>query len=92
MRQAQQTLRARGVELVAVDQQENVGVVAAFAKANAIDYPVYVDDRATSQEVYGVHMLPTLLFFDQRGILRAKVEGPMATAELLSMARRNIGG
>lgn len=91
MKLAGSELRRQGVSLVALDQQESVTTVSDFVRSQSINYKVYIDDSGATQEVYETHLLPTLLYFDRSGVLRARSEGPIATGELTEMARRAGG-
>jgi peroxiredoxin len=79
--------RARGLALVAISVQEStVDDVRAYAAKYGLDYTVAADLAGDVFRRYRVYGLPTQIFLDANGIIRAIVQGPvdapMAAANL----------
>jgi cytochrome c biogenesis protein CcmG/thiol:disulfide interchange protein DsbE len=79
--------RARGLALVAVSVQEStVDDVRAYAAKYGLEYTVAADLAGAVFRRYRVYGLPTQVFLDANGIIRAIVQGPVnaeiATANL----------
>jgi cytochrome c biogenesis protein CcmG/thiol:disulfide interchange protein DsbE len=74
-------LAPSGLEVVGADQQESVAQVRAFARAHGVTYPVVID-QGPALQAYGGEAIPTSIFIDRSGVLRAVHIGEMS-AELL---------
>jgi len=83
--------RARGLALVAVSVQEStVDDVRAYAARYGLDYTVAADLAGDVFRRYRVYGLPTQVFLDADGIIRAIVQGPV-TPESAADALARIG-
>ncbi len=72
--------RPRGLALVAVSVQEStVDDVRAYAAKYGLEYTVAADLAGDVFRRYRVYGLPTQLFLDANGIIRAIVQGPVDT-------------
>ena len=69
-------LQPRGLAVVGVDEQEGADQVRAFARAHEVTYPVVIDQGAAIA-LYGGDAIPTSLFIDRDGVLRAVHVGEM---------------
>ncbi|HEX7398940.1 MAG TPA: TlpA disulfide reductase family protein, partial [Candidatus Limnocylindrales bacterium] len=70
----------RGLALVAVSVQEStVDDVRAYAAKYGLDYTVAADLAGDVFRRYRVYGLPTQIFLDSDGIIRAIVQGPVDT-------------
>jgi cytochrome c biogenesis protein CcmG/thiol:disulfide interchange protein DsbE len=69
-------LHARGLEVLGADEEERAAQVRAFAARHGVTYPVVIDDGA-GVNAYGGHAIPTSLFIDRSGVLRAVHVGQM---------------
>jgi cytochrome c biogenesis protein CcmG/thiol:disulfide interchange protein DsbE len=70
--------RARGLALVAVSVQEStVDDVRAYAAKYGLEYTVAADLAGDVFRRYRVYGLPTQVFLDANGIIRAIVQGPV---------------
>lgn len=82
----------RGLRIVGVDRGEDRGRVAQFRQRVSMDYPAWVDPpgRAPSERLLrrvGSRGLPTTLFIDATGTVRAVQVGELDAATL----RRDLG-
>ena len=78
--------RDAGLEVVAIDLQENAGQVRSFAKDFGMEFPIVFDRTgqvASSWRIGGpIEGLPASYFIDAQGIVRSRVYGPL-TADTL---------
>lgn len=81
--QAARRLRARGIDVVGIDQQEGGAQVRQFARDFSVPYPLYVDSVGITHTVLGARMIPTTLYVDASGVIRWEHAGPISTEELL---------
>jgi peroxiredoxin len=73
--------QARGLALVAISVQEStVDDVRAYAAKYGLDYTVAADLAGDVFRRYRIYGLPTQVFLDADGIIRAVVQGPVDTA------------
>jgi len=79
-----------GLALVAISVQEPADDVRAYAEEYGLRYTVAADLSGDLFRRYRVHGLPTQLFIDGDGVIRAMVQGPM-TAETVATSLRTIG-
>ena len=87
LREAFAAYRPRGLALVAVSVQEStVEDVRAYAAKYGLDYTVAADLGGDVFRRYRIYGLPTQVFLDSDGVIRAIVQGPvdarLATASL----------
>jgi cytochrome c biogenesis protein CcmG, thiol:disulfide interchange protein DsbE len=69
-------LAPRGLAVLGADQQESVEQVRAFVRAHGVTYPVVID-QGPALQAYGGDAIPTSLFIDRQGVLRAVHVGEM---------------
>jgi cytochrome c biogenesis protein CcmG/thiol:disulfide interchange protein DsbE len=73
--------RARGLALVAISVQEStLDDVRAYATKYGLDYTVAADLAGDVYRLYRIYGLPTQVFVDANGIIRAVVQGPVDAA------------
>jgi thiol-disulfide isomerase/thioredoxin len=76
--------------ILMVDSKESPEVVQQFADEFGITHPILLDRDGTVMNLYQVFAIPTVLFIDAEGVIRAKViEG--VTPELLTEKLPLIG-
>ncbi|MBN1640786.1 MAG: redoxin domain-containing protein [Anaerolineae bacterium] len=75
----------RGLEVLAVNMQEGDPQAEAFVLANGLTFPVLTDPGGAVSARYRIASLPTTLFIDRQGLIRAIViGGPLSHAYLES--------
>ncbi len=78
IQQAYQQLAPQGVVLMAVSIDESLEVAAEYARKNGASYPVVnVPQRALIAPAYDLWNVPTHLFIDADGVVRAVVPGQL---------------
>ena len=71
--------RDQGFTVLAVNQRESQGRVAAFMDELGLTFPVPLDREGRVSARYRVNALPTTFFVDRAGIIRdVTIGGPMA--------------
>ena len=76
--------------ILLVDSQESNEVVQQFADDFGITYPILLDTDGQISQLYQVFAIPTELFIDKDGIIRAKIIEKV-TPELLAEYLPKIG-
>jgi thiol-disulfide isomerase/thioredoxin len=76
--------------ILMVDSKESPDIVQQFADEFKITYPILLDRDGAVMELYQVFAIPTVLFIDGDGIIRAKVIEAV-TPELLAEKLPLIG-
>jgi cytochrome c biogenesis protein CcmG/thiol:disulfide interchange protein DsbE len=74
---AYQRFRERGVILLGVDVKESVETVASFAPPFGLTFPLLLDLDGAVSDRYQVRGIPTTVFLDAEGIVRARHVGPL---------------
>lgn len=78
-------LAKHGIQFMGIDQGEPAGSVTAFARANALQYPIAVDTDRSSNAVFGANIIPmTVVVRD--GVVQAMIHGPVTADELVRIA------
>jgi thiol-disulfide isomerase/thioredoxin len=67
--------RARGVEIIAVNLDENTKDAEAFLRGRSPDMLVTFDPRARVLKAFGAPGIPTLYIIDRQGMIRHTVSG-----------------
>lgn len=80
-------LRARGIDIVGIDQEESSARVASFAREFEISYPLYIDSSGITHDVLGARVIPTTVFTDSRGIIQWMHSGPLSKSDLFELAQ-----
>jgi peroxiredoxin len=79
-----------GLVILLVDSKESVDVVQRFADEFDLTHPILLDQNGEVQELYQVFAIPTELFIDADGVIRAKIIESV-TPELLAAKLPLIG-
>lgn len=77
-------LHDRGIDVVAIDQEESADAVSRFAKEFALPYPVYIDTSGVTHDLLGARVIPTTILVNQQGVIVWEHAGPLTPAELLA--------
>jgi cytochrome c biogenesis protein CcmG, thiol:disulfide interchange protein DsbE len=78
LRQMDQTYRAQGLDMIGISVQEvDYSDVAAYAQRYDLGYTIAADLTGDVLRLYGAYALPTQVFIDPNGIVRAVVNGPL---------------
>ncbi len=83
--------KAKGVELLAVNLQENASDVRTFARNNGMDFPVLLDGSGRVGQLYQVMAIPTTFFLNSSGKIVSKIEGSTNMATLEAKVRAILG-
>jgi len=80
---------ARNFTVLGIDDEEGQADVAAFAKQNAIAFPLALDsDGAVTSNRYNVRGLPTSLIIDREGNIRDMWTGRISKEAMLTRLKR----
>ncbi len=80
---------ARGLKVVGVNEQEDKGKAAAFARQYKWPFAVAVDDGAMGKD-YGVIALPVHIFIDKNGKISTYRLGEMEPSEIADAIKKII--
>lgn len=81
---AARMLRARGIQVIGIDQDESAGSIEAFVAHFGISYPIVVDTGHVSNAVLGARVIPQTVVVKD-GIVKAIAVGPITTRALEHM-------
>lgn len=70
--------RDKGFVVLAVDQDEDRRVVAAFMNENKLTFPALLDAGNRVGWMYQATALPSSFFIDKQGVIRTVYRGPMS--------------
>jgi cytochrome c biogenesis protein CcmG, thiol:disulfide interchange protein DsbE len=59
--------------ILSVDSKESADIVQNYADESGIPYPTLLDEDGSVGQLYDVFAIPTVLFIDADGIIRAKI-------------------
>jgi cytochrome c biogenesis protein CcmG/thiol:disulfide interchange protein DsbE len=79
-------LRAHGIDVVGIDQEEGTAQVARFAREFLIPYPIFIDASGITHDVLGARVIPTTVFIDAKGIIQWMHSGPLTESDLFTLA------
>lgn len=79
------------VIVLEINTQESLDVIRPFAEEYGMTMPVVVDEAGAVRTLYGVRNMPTTLFIDGEGIIRARWAG-LLTGEQLGSFVAEIQG
>jgi peroxiredoxin len=82
LQSASQRYQDRGVILLGVDVRENAEAVRQFAMQSGLTYPLLLDHDGSVADRYQVRGIPTTVFLDAEGVLRARHVGPLTEGKL----------
>lgn len=74
-------MRRKGLLVVGVDQEEDATEVSAFVRRFGVTFPVVVD-KGDGTLTYDIHAIPTSIFIDSSGIVRAIHVGELSASSL----------
>ncbi len=63
-------LAAKGLEVVAVNEDEDPKGVDAFVKETAVTFKIAFDDKQLAAEAFGVETMPSSFVLDRKGVIR----------------------
>lgn len=69
------------VNFLGVDEQEPAGTLEPFRRSMGIHYPIAID-QGQMEASYRARSVPTSVFIDRRGIVRALYRGPISDSLL----------
>jgi cytochrome c biogenesis protein CcmG/thiol:disulfide interchange protein DsbE len=82
IRTMDQTYRSQGLDIIGVSVQEvDYADVGAYAQKYDLDYTIAADLTGAVLHLYGAYALPTQIFIDPNGIVRAVVNGPLTATQ-----------
>ncbi len=61
------------IVILSVDSKESADVVQGYVDEAGIPYPVLLDQDGSVNQLYQVFAIPTVLFIDADGVIRAKI-------------------
>jgi thiol-disulfide isomerase/thioredoxin len=79
-------LRARGVDVVGIDQAEPAASALSVSKQYDLQYPIYLDGDLVSQHLLGARVIPETVSVDPAGIVRSIHSGPLDEAGFMALA------
>lgn len=71
-----------GLAVLAINFEESIDVVRAFAAENALEYGIGLDPRGAVIARYGGWGLPTHYFVDPDGVIRGRYFGPLSREQM----------
>jgi peroxiredoxin len=74
-------LHGRGLVVLGIDQQETPALVTDFSRRFDLSFPRVIDS-GKGAEAYRVHAIPTSVFIDRAGIVRAVHIGALSSAQM----------
>jgi thiol-disulfide isomerase/thioredoxin len=83
---AAKRLKARGIDVVGIDQEESGARVARFAQEFGLKYPLYIDTDGITHAVLGARLIPTTIFVGGDGRIRWIHPGPVTEHDLIALA------
>lgn len=72
-----------GLEVVGVDEQESAELVTRFSRKYRLSFPLVIDPGPAGEK-YRVQAIPTSVFIDRSGIIRAVHIGQMSAQQMRS--------
>ena len=82
LRAMDQAYRSQGLDLIGISVKETTAAdVGAYAQKYDLEYTIAADLIGDVKDLYGVYALPTQVFIDANGVVRAVVNGPLSQAQ-----------
>jgi cytochrome c biogenesis protein CcmG/thiol:disulfide interchange protein DsbE len=82
LRAMDEAYRAQGLDLIGISVKESTASdVNAYAQRYDLGYTIAADLIGDVKDLYGVYALPTQVFIDAKGVVRAVVNGPLSQAQ-----------
>lgn len=90
MQRMYEKLHDEGLEILAVDLQEEKSLVERFAKELSLKFPILLDSAGAVGAQYNARAIPTTYLFDRKGFIFARAVGARAwdSPEMLETLRR----
>lgn len=76
-------LAQKGIKIAAVDLGEKPEIVKRYVQKNNVKLEMFIDEKSSLEEPYGLIGVPTLFFLDQDGIVKAVKHSLPADVEKL---------
>ncbi len=90
---AYEELSPRGVVLIALSIDQTRASASEYARANGATFPVYnVPSRALIAEDYDLRNVPTHMFIDENGVIRAMVAGSLSEGAAIAHSEALLAG
>ena len=83
--------RDRGLEIVAINVREKPDRVADFVERYGVTFPVVLDRTGEVRQAYFVRALPTSVFIDEGGVVRAVHVGGLTESMLRKYLEQLLG-
>lgn len=88
LRTIDQQYRSQGLDIIGISVKEATAVdVGAYAQSYNLTYTIAADLTGDVFNLYGVYALPTQVFIDPNGIIRAVVNGPLTQAQAMTYVK-----
>lgn len=84
-------LRARGFDVLGIDQEESPAAVSAFAREFALPYPVYIDTSGVTHDLLGARVIPTTIVVNGDGVIVWEHAGPLLREDFVRAAESVSG-
>lgn len=81
----------RGVIVLGVDLREEAGAVTAFAGSFGLEFPLLLDADGSVSNAYRVLGIPTTVFLDSAGVVRARHIGPLTVEKFAEYVQPLLG-
>lgn len=82
LRTMDQQFRSQGLDMIGISVKETTASdVNAYAQKYSLGYTIAADLVGDVKDLYGVYGLPTQVFIDPNGIVRAVVNGPLTLTQ-----------
>ena len=70
-----QQFKSQGLEILAVDMEEDVLIVGRFVRSNGYTFPVMLDRDGRVSGMYGIRAIPTTYILDREGKIIGRIVG-----------------
>jgi thiol-disulfide isomerase/thioredoxin len=89
MQRMYEKLKGEGLEILAVDLQEDKEQVQRFARELGLNFPILLDSEGVVGAKYNARAIPTTYLFDRKGFIFARAVGARQwdTPEMLATLR-----
>ena len=91
LRAAYEAHRADGLVLIAIDVQEEAGVVTDYVNRYGLTYTIGMDVSGAIFRTYKGFGIPTHYFIDRNGVIRDRVFGPLDRAGIEQRLAKILG-
>lgn len=77
LEQAYEKYHGQGLEILAVNLQEDEGTISRFADEFGMEFPIAIDRSGEVADEYRLFGVPTTFFIDREGIIASIYRGPL---------------